>query len=293
MSTHPDISIPLTPGGGYHIYNRGNEKRPIFFKPHNYDYFLDKYHEYMSGFVDTYAYCLLTNHFHLVIKVRPVSVILERAHQVGFDRVNALFLRRYVVPWFFRPDASGGGLTVLPIWKNTIVEEILPRLKELRIKELLELLNLRHGPSPNTTSITIHPDHLEELDPYHQLATYIIIERFRRFLLAYAKAINLQEGRTGSLFQKTFRRKWIASSDDARRAITYVHHNPIHHGICDHYDQYHYSSYSSITECKSTITSREQILDLFDGLSSFLAYIKRYRQYRWEKEKFYIEDVKV
>jgi hypothetical protein len=196
-----------------------------------------------------------------------------------------------VVPWFFRPDASGLGLTVLPIWKNTVVEEILPKLKAMRIKELVELLNLHHGPPPNTTSITAHAEHLEELDPYHQLAAYIVSERFRRFLLAYAKAINLQEGRTGSLFQKAFRRKWLASSDDARGAITYVHHNPIHHGICNHYDQYGYSSYSTITEDLPTIISREQILDLFYGLPSFLAHTKRYRKYRWEKEKFYIEDV--
>ncbi len=54
----------------YHIYNRGNNKTPIFFEEKNYMYFLNKLDKYLSGSVDIYAYCLMPNHFHLLIKVK-------------------------------------------------------------------------------------------------------------------------------------------------------------------------------------------------------------------------------
>jgi REP element-mobilizing transposase RayT len=38
-------------------------------------------------------------------------------------------------------------------------------------------------------------------------ANQIISEQFRRFFLSYSKSINAQEGRTGSLFEKNFKRK--------------------------------------------------------------------------------------
>ena len=53
----------------YHIYNRGNNHEKIFFLPKNYTYFLKKYREYLSEYVETYAYCLLPNHFHFLVKI--------------------------------------------------------------------------------------------------------------------------------------------------------------------------------------------------------------------------------
>jgi REP element-mobilizing transposase RayT len=53
----------------YHVYNRGNNKQPVFFETVNYYYFLKQFEKYLSGFVDVYAYCLMPNHFHFLIKV--------------------------------------------------------------------------------------------------------------------------------------------------------------------------------------------------------------------------------
>jgi len=54
----------------YHIYNHavGNEKLFIYNK--NYLYFLQLFNKYLSGFVDVYAYCLIPNHFHFIIKIK-------------------------------------------------------------------------------------------------------------------------------------------------------------------------------------------------------------------------------
>ena len=62
--------IILEEGCYYHIYNRGINGANIFFEERNYNYFLQKYAFYMGEVVDTYAYCLLKNHFHLLIRVK-------------------------------------------------------------------------------------------------------------------------------------------------------------------------------------------------------------------------------
>lgn len=57
-------------GSFYHIYNRGNNKQAIFFEEKNFDYFLTQFNKYLSPFVDVYAYCLMPNHFHFLIKIK-------------------------------------------------------------------------------------------------------------------------------------------------------------------------------------------------------------------------------
>lgn len=54
----------------YHIYNRGNNKENIFLSGDNYEYFLKKFYRYLDNFVEVYAYCLMPNHFHFLIKVK-------------------------------------------------------------------------------------------------------------------------------------------------------------------------------------------------------------------------------
>ncbi len=52
------------------MYTRGNNKDNIFLEERNYTYFLQLYRKHVSPFADTYAYCLLRNHFHLLIKIK-------------------------------------------------------------------------------------------------------------------------------------------------------------------------------------------------------------------------------
>lgn len=54
----------------YHIYNRGNNKEEIFFREGNFRYFLKEFDEYLSNLLDVYAFCLLPNHFHFLIRVK-------------------------------------------------------------------------------------------------------------------------------------------------------------------------------------------------------------------------------
>lgn len=62
--------IPLEKGNYYHIYNRGNNSIDVFFDHESYYYFLKLYDKYISPIADTYAWCLLKNHFHILVYVR-------------------------------------------------------------------------------------------------------------------------------------------------------------------------------------------------------------------------------
>lgn len=60
----------MEPGQSYHIYNHANGSENIFREEENYRYFLQQYAKYLGKVVDTYAYCLMPNHFHLLVGVK-------------------------------------------------------------------------------------------------------------------------------------------------------------------------------------------------------------------------------
>jgi len=60
----------MLPGRYYHVLNRGNNRENIFLEERNYTYFLQLYTKYVSPIADAFAYCLLRNHFHLLIRVK-------------------------------------------------------------------------------------------------------------------------------------------------------------------------------------------------------------------------------
>jgi putative transposase len=64
---------PLQYGQYYHIYNRGNNREKVFFEERNYRYFLQLYAKYAEPVADTYAYCLLRNHFHFMVRIKTVD----------------------------------------------------------------------------------------------------------------------------------------------------------------------------------------------------------------------------
>jgi REP element-mobilizing transposase RayT len=63
-------SPPLVPGEYYHIFNRGDNRENIFNVEKNYHHFPKLYAKYVSPIADTFAYCLLRNHFHFLIRIK-------------------------------------------------------------------------------------------------------------------------------------------------------------------------------------------------------------------------------
>jgi len=103
------IPEPLQSGQYYHIYNRGINGEPLFREERNYPYFLRLYAKYIEPIAETYAYCLLNNHFHFLVRIEtgPVSktgpvlnpsrqfnnlfIAYAKAFNKAYQRTGALF----------------------------------------------------------------------------------------------------------------------------------------------------------------------------------------------------------
>ena len=81
--------VALQPGSYYHIYNRGNNRENLFREERNYHHFLKLYARYIPAVADTYAYCLLKNHFHVLVRLKTAveltrnGKVLSPSQQLG------------------------------------------------------------------------------------------------------------------------------------------------------------------------------------------------------------------
>ncbi|MBN1889086.1 MAG: transposase [Thermoflexales bacterium] len=106
--------VPLEHGKYYHIYNRGNNRENLFVEDRNYRYFLQLYAKYIEPVADTFAYCLMRNHFHVLIRIKDLTGLQDlsglkqpsqafsnlfnayaRAFNKVYQRTGALFERPF------------------------------------------------------------------------------------------------------------------------------------------------------------------------------------------------------
>ena len=75
LNPMPRPTLPLHPNRLYHIYAHANGDENLFRQMVNYHYFLQLYAQHVHPVVKTYAYCLLPNHVHFMVRVREVEVL--------------------------------------------------------------------------------------------------------------------------------------------------------------------------------------------------------------------------
>ena len=195
---------PILGGSYYHLFNRGINKQLLFYHPGNYKYFLKLLDKHLSGYVHFLAYCLLPNHFHLIIKVKDV---------ISFEGDD------------------------------------IPTTSEEKVGKLVS-------------------------------------NQLRSMFISYSMAINLQENRTGNLFDRSFKRLEITKHDYLEYAIFYTHFNPEKHGIVDNYKNYKYSSYKALDGNKKTKMDRKLVYRIFGDKEDFIHY---HNGWHHEKESIIIE----
>ena len=180
--------------GFYHLYNRGINRKTVFFTSEHYKYFLWKVKKYLKPRCDILAYCLMPNHFHFLIYC---SSIYNSSNYIS------------------RPTTLS-----------------------------------RRTTEPLPDSQIIHP----------------VSQAVRIILSSYARGINLQKTRTGSLFQQSTKAKFLKAEDHPLTVFNYIHQNPMRGGIANHVDDWQFSSFreyfpSSVSNICNTELAH-QLLDL-------------------------------
>ena len=150
----------------YHISNRGNNKQKIFFIEENYYFFLKKMQKELNSFASILAYCLMPNHFHLMVYVKRM--------QTG----QAISSRQ------------------------------------------------------TSADINSHP----------------LVRKIGTLLSSYTRAINIQENRTGSLFQQKTKSKCLNCEESSflqvLTCLHYIHQNPIRAGLVNKLEGWQFSSFN-------------------------------------------------
>lgn len=107
--------------------------------------------------------------------------------------------------------------------------------------------------------------------------------------MRYALAINKQEGRTGSLFQKNFKRLAVTNHSYFVNLVYYIHANPQYHRITEDFRSYLYSSYLKFLIAKRSKLKKAEILGWFGSVEQYQIFHNMAKNERnWDE--FKIED---
>ena len=79
--------------GIFHVYNRTNNKEPLFRTFQNRLYFLQLYARYVQPFADTFCWCLLPNHFHFLIRVKREQQIKDYLLALATEKQKSFELK--------------------------------------------------------------------------------------------------------------------------------------------------------------------------------------------------------
>lgn len=82
MPLNPKYLAPFVEGDFYHVFNRSPSNKKLFYKDGHYQFFLDLVKKYLLEYVNLYSYCLIPNHFHLLLRVS------ETLKPSAFDQTN-------------------------------------------------------------------------------------------------------------------------------------------------------------------------------------------------------------
>jgi len=133
---------PLTSSGYYHIFNKGNNGENIFIEEKNYFYFLDLIKKYLIPVAEIWSYCLLKNHFHLLVRLKEDldDKDMSRAFSNLFNAYSKAINKKY----------NRNGSLFTDRFKRKKIEE------EKYLTELILYINLN----------PVHHEFVNDLDKY-------------------------------------------------------------------------------------------------------------------------------
>ena len=114
----------------------------------------------------------------------------------------------------------------------------------------------------------------------------VAYRHFAHLCNAYSRYDQARNGRRGNLFERPFKRIKVDTEDYFKRAVVYIHQNPVHHGFCSHPLEYPWSGYPAFTgrprEGRSPDMNCEAVTKLFGTPQDFE---------KWHREKVNREEI--
>ena len=149
-------------GEFYHVLNRGNEKQTIFMEDENYQFFLRRFRKYViQGKQEVIAYCLMPNHFHLLLKeteddrlketMQGLQTSYAKAVNKRFQKTGHLFQDTYKK---IRIESDEQLLHLTRyIHMNPVKAGLVPHPEDWPYSSYREYAGLRKGTLPKTAII--------------------------------------------------------------------------------------------------------------------------------------------
>ncbi|GAA3994586.1 transposase [Hymenobacter fastidiosus] len=169
----------LQPGHCYYIYNRGNNRERIFFTRENYLFFLQKIRRHLLPHMRLLAWCLMPNHFHLLVQVREETsmpacgaafrVLLSsytRAIQKQEQRTGSLFQQQTKAKDMLAGDGHYGLTCFCYIHQNPVRAQLIAETARWPWSSYPDYLGLRPGTlcdQETARALLDLPDTAEEL----------------------------------------------------------------------------------------------------------------------------------
>lgn len=226
----------LVPDTSFHIFNHANGFENVFRQADNFRYFLEKYRLHISPIAETYAYCLMPNHFHLVVRIRKrevIAALIRNKKNNNFSKVSNL------------------------------EKSVKASQNEFDKTKSINFGKVSKNEFYKTTSINfgkvISDSEIEKF----------LSKQFANLFSSYTQSFNKVYHRMGSLFIKNFKRTPILEKDYFLNAIVYTHRNPIHHKFCKNYDEWDFSSYNEIVDGVCDHIEINKLLKITGGIDSF------------------------
>lgn len=165
----------LVPGEIYHVYNRGVEKRDIFIENKDYLRFISdlglfndinpaqnvgfrlkqstidvrhQYNDVKTKLVDILAFCLMPNHYHLLLKQKIENGITEFMRKLGGGYVNYFNIKYHRVGTLFQGKFKSvlientSQLLYIPHYIHlNPLDKFIPEWREKKISNKQEAIN--------------------------------------------------------------------------------------------------------------------------------------------------------
>ena len=176
----PRRETQLAVGEHYHVYNRGNNRQPVYFERDDYLFFLRQWRKYLGATCDVVAYCLMPTHYHFLVHIitdgfshgmQLLGISYTKAINKQRNRVGALFQGAFRAQYIERDEYLLHVSRYIHL--NPVLIGLVQRPEDWEFSSYRDYLGLRRGSLPVSDVV---------------LGQFATADAYRTFVESYAPA---------------------------------------------------------------------------------------------------------